>query len=715
MKRINYIYAFNEGGDALQGFNSKKTDSARLKVYAAFIGVIVCVIVCRLFWMQIVMGNTYAQRAEQKQMRSVALKAPRGEIVDRFGKPFVTNKTGYSIQIQKTNLKNDEFNEMLLKIYKIISEHGQEVSETLPIEGFPLRYTFADEYEEADVSKTQNAEKKWKKSLDYNENITVEEAFSKLRSRYKIDESYSDEDALKIVALRYEMEIRLFSASTPFTIASDVDMELVTKFKEKQSEYPCINVITEYIREYAQGNIASHLLGRTGKMSAEEYETLKTEGYKMNDEIGKQGIEKEFETYLKGTDGYTSLIQTPNGFEVQPESGKEAVPGNYVVLTIDSQLQKTLERALGQTIADIRSRGGSPSAKSGGDAYCGAAVVMNPQNGEILAMASWPTFNLATFNEDYKELLNDENKPMWNRAISGTYPPGSTFKMLTSIAALETGYITPQTIINDEGIYKYYQDYQPKCWIWTKTRQTHGEQNVSQALANSCNYFYYEVGRQMGIETLNEYAKMFGFGQKTGIELSAEEEKGRIAGPEDREKYKMGQWRGGDTLQASIGQSENLFTPLQIANYVSTLINGGTRYRPHLVKTIRSPVDGSVIYETQPEVMGEVSMKSENLRAVLEGMLGVTENGTASSAFKEYPIKVGGKTGSAQVAVGSDNGVFVGFAPYDNPQIAVAVVVEHGNSGGDVVPIVKAVFDEYFNNGAEVQSDIKNLTGQLLP
>lgn len=695
--------------------DNKKKDDSRYKVYTVFIGVLALVIVARLFWMQIIKGDEYLLQAEQKQLRSVTVSAPRGEIVDRYGQPLVTNKTGYSVQIQKTNLKNDEFNAILLKIYNLVTEHGEEVLETLPIAANPIRFTFADEIGMQEGQDAAELEKKWKKSREYNENITAQEAFEKMKTRYKVSKDYSEEDALKIISLRYEMEIRDFSVSVPFTVASDVDMNLVTKLKEEQAEYPCVNITTEYIRQYAQGNLAAHLLGRIGKISEDEYASLKGKGYKMNDEVGKQGIEKEFETFLKGKDGYTSLAQTPNGFEVQPESGREAVPGNYVVLTLDSKLQSVMEQSLGETIDNIRSRGGAPSAKSGGDAFCGAAVAMNPQNGEILAMASWPTFDPARFNEDYKQLESDPNKPIWNRAIGGTYPPGSTYKMLTSIAALESGTITPQTVIKDEGIYKFYPDYQPKCWIYTKSGRTHGAQTVSDALANSCNYFYYEAGRLMGNETLEKYAKMFGFGEKTGFELSTEEAKGRVAGPDDRKKYGGEQWRPGDTLQAAIGQSDNLFTPLQIANYLSTLVNGGNRYRPHVVKTIRSPVDGSVVQETQEEVLSKVTMQPENVDAVLAGMLGVTENGTASSAFQGYPIKVGGKTGSAQVAVGSDNGVFVGYAPFDNPQIVVAVVVEHGNSGGDVVPIVKAVLDEYFNNNGEMESDINQESGALLP
>ena len=695
--------------------DNNKKDQSRYKVYTAFVGVLALLIVARLFWMQIICGEDYLLQAEQKQLRSVTVSAPRGEIVDRYGQPLVTNKAGYSVQIQKTNLTNDEFNAILLKIYNLITEHGEEVLQTLPIASNPLRYTFSEGTNLQEGQSAADAEAKWKEEQKFDAAITPQEALEKLRKRYKIAEEYSEEDAVKIVSLRYEMEIRDFSVSTPFTVASDVDMNLVTKLKEEQAEYPCVNITTEYFRQYSQGNLAAHLLGRTGVISSDEYAELKSQGYKMTDEVGKQGIEKEFETFLKGTDGYTSLVQTPNGFEVQPDSGKDPIPGNYVVLTLDSKLQTVLEQSLAKTIEDIRSRGGDPSEKSGGDAYSGAAVVMNPKNAEILAMASWPTFDPATFNEQYNTLANDPNKPIWNRAISGTYEPGSTFKMLTSIAALESGVITPQTVIEDEGIYKYYDDYQPKCWIYTKSGRTHGAQTVTDAVKNSCNYFYYEVGRLMGIETLNDYAKKFGFGERTGFELASEESKGRLAGPEDREAYGGEPWRPGDTLQAAIGQSDNLFTPLQLANYLSTLINGGNRYKPHIVKTIRSPIDGSVVLEKEPELVESIPMHEENIDAVLNGMLGVTEDGTASSHFREYPIEVGGKTGSAQVAVGSDNGLFVGYAPFDEPEIAIAVVIEHGNSGGDVVPVVKDVLDAYFNNYEEPQSDINNETGALLP
>ena len=690
-----------------------QVNTRRFKVYAVFVGAVALLIVVRLFWMQIVQGEDYLKKAEQQQVRSVSITAPRGDILDRYGRPIVSNKTGYSLQVQKTSLKNDEFNEVLLRLYDTITGYGEEVLETLPITAPPFAFTFSQE--EPDPAKALEEEKNWKaaSARKYDENLSADEVMEKLRSRYSISAGYSPEDLRKIVAVRYEMELRGFSVSTPFTIASDVNMNLVTKLKEEQADYPCVNVMNEYVRQFEQGSLAAHIVGRVGIISEDEYAQLLSDGYKKTDFVGKQGLEKEYESTLRGKDGTSSMVQTSEGFEVQPEAGEAPVPGNYLITTIDADLQKTMEDALGQTIENIRQRGGDPSAKSGGDAYCGAAVAMDVNSGEVLAMATWPTYDPATFNEMYAELLNDPNKPMWNRAVSGTYSPGSTYKMLTSIAALESGVITPQTIIKDEGVYRFYQGYQPACWIYRKNGSTHGNQNVTQALANSCNYFYYETGRLMGISTLDEYARKFGLGEYTGIGLS--ESKGRIAGPEDRKQNGGEPWYDGDTLAAAIGQSDNLFTPLQICNYVATIANGGTRYKPHIVKAVRSTVDGKLIEEAVAEAAEEIGMSQETYDAVMAGMLGVTEDGTASAVFRDYPIRVGGKTGSVQVAKGSDNGVFVAFAPFDDPQIAIAVIIEHGNSGSDVAPVALAVFDEYFLGGADQKEPAPDTQGELIP
>ncbi len=689
-----------------------RTVNKRLIVYAVFAFVIILLICVRLFWMQIVLGDKYLTMAEQKGTRNVIIPAPRGEIVDRFGMPLVVNKTGYALQIQKTNANNDEFDNRILQLYLLAKEKNQKICEELPISFYPFNFTFSDEAEGEEEAK--KAELEWKKKWELEGDLSAEEVVYALKERFNIRDGYSPDEIRMIVGVRYDMVRNNFSVSTPYTFASDIDMEFVTVIKESGDEFECASVVDEYVRNYPNGEFATHILGRVGKISDTEYEALKDEGYKFTDEIGKQGIEKVCEQYLRGEDGKREYFQTNNGFEERNEFRVEAKAGNYVMLTIDGTMQAVLENSLKETIGQIRRRG-EGYKNVGGDAFAGAAVVLDVNSGEVLAMASYPTYDPNSFNEIYSQMIKDETKPLWNRAIGGAYAPGSTFKMLTSIAALEENVVDVNTTIEDEGVYKFYPDYQPKCWIYSRTGKTHGACDVAKALENSCNYFYYEVGRLMGIDKLNRYQRLFGLGDYSGIELSQEEAKGTVAGPEERKRVGGREWSGGDTIQASIGQSDNLITPIQLANYVATLVNGGKRYKPHLVKEVRSPADGSLVYEPEIEVLEDIDLKDENIGEVLQGMLDVTQEGTASSIFEGYPVKIGGKTGSAQVAKGSDNGVFVAFAPYDNPQIAVAIIVEHGNSGGDVAPISRAVFDYYFNiNNSEEEKTISRKQPMVL-
>jgi len=675
----------------------------RLNVYIALVVAVCAIFVLRLFYMQIIQGDSFLLISQQKQMRRMEVTAPRGEIYDRYGVPLISNEVGYCVQIQRIGMDAEALNAVLLKTYVLIEQDGGTVADSLPITAEPFSFDFAKE--NTDVEAVKQAEKSFKKGLNLDENLTAAQVLDALKERYDVADTYTPQEVRKIVGVRYEMQKIGFSVSVPFVMAHDVSMELVTRVRENQADYPCVNIASEYVRTYNQGTLAAHILGRTGRISDTEYAELKDYGYSFNDMVGKQGIEKVCESYLRGQNGATNLIQTKNGFEVQDQMTVAPVQGNYVTLTIDAGLQRTMEKSLAETIAQIRARGGDPAYKSGGDAYCGAAVVMDVNTGEILAIASHPTYDIENFSKVYNTLAKDENMPMWNRALSAAYPPGSTFKMLTSVAALESGTITPETVIVDEGVYKYYPDYQPRCWIWkSRNGQTHGPQTVTDAIMNSCNYFYYETSRVMGIETLNYYGRLFGFGTRTGVELASEENAGRLAGPQDREKHNESIWQPGDTLQASIGQSDNLMTPLQLANYICTLVNGGNRYEPHLIKSVRSPVDGTIVYASEPKVVETIDMQPENVRAVLNGMLAVTEDGTASAVFEDYPIRVGGKTGSAQVTRGSDNGVFVGFAPFDKPEIAIAIVVEHGNSGSDVAPIAKAIMDKYFETETQYGS-----------
>ena len=314
-------------------------------------------------------------------------------------------------------------------------------------------------------------------------------------------------------------------------------------------------------------------------------------------------------------------------------------------------------------------------------------------------MASYPTYDLTRYSADFSDLISNPANPLLNRVIGGTYSPGSTFKPATALAGLENKVITTDEIIYDKGIYTFYDDYQPKCWIYDSYGTTHGPCDVAKALQTSCNYFFFEVGRRLGIDKLDEVCTRLGLGEKTGIEIPGESA-GVLASRKYKENTFGESWYGGDDLQAAIGQSYHLFTPLQIANYIATIANGGTRYQVHLLDKILDYNDRSVINQFEPRVVSTVSMTEQEQNAILRGLRSVTEEGgTASRVFENYPISVGGKTGTASVSKGTATGVFVSFAPYKNPEIVICVLVEHAGSGNGVAPVAKEIMDAYFKLG----------------
>lgn len=409
----------------------------------------------------------------------------------------------------------------------------------------------------------------------------------------------------------------------------------------------------------------------------------------MNDIYGQTGVEYVFESYLKGTNGVKQIDMSVDGEIVSEYTETEAISGSDVVLTIDATLQKITEQALEDTINNIRNGVYGKNKKYNADA--GAIVVMDVNTGEVLSLASYPDYDPNIWvggisQSDYDEVQSNNNA-LYNRAIAGTYAPGSTFKMVTALAGLETGSITVDEKIKDGGVYTRYRDYQPACWLWNQSRGTHGYINVSSAIQHSCNYFFYEVGYRVGITNLVKYAKYLGLGTKTGIELTSEMS-GTLASPETASN--LGEtWTDGQVLSAAIGQSYNTFTPLQMAKYISILANGGKQVSPTIVKTIinadGTEVSNEEIQKMVNERLGltendteELNISEENLQAILKGMKGVTSEsgGTAYSIFKNFNIEVGGKTGSAQTGT-STNAWFVGFAPYDDPEIAVVVIIEN--------------------------------------
>ena len=469
-------------------------------------------------------------------------------------------------------------NDLILNAVELFKENQNDYADSFPIGIKDGEYVF--EYENLEGDELETKVRNCKFTLKISDNLDAKQCIDALKKKFGLDNRYTNQQTRDIIAVRYEMTAKNFSESSPFTFSSDASIQTVSAIKENNDLYKGLSVESSAVRDYVHGSMAAHILGRVGLIYKEEYNDLKNKGYSMNSVIGKDGMEKVLEQYIRGKDGKKSIsrsVDSGNDVESQP-----AVPGDNAMLTIDVDLQKVAEKSLAERIESIKDTSWTKADNAGKDVGGGSVVVEDVETGEILAMASYPTYDPDSFNRDYSKLSTDKSKPLFNRAISGTYPPGSVFKMLTTIAGLEEDKITPETIIVDEGVYEYYgQKF--NCWIYTETGTTHGPMDASNALKNSCNYFYYEVGKRLGIDTLVEYGKKMHLGQKTGIEIDGEVS-GVLASEEYKKKTLNEIWYPGDTLQMAIGQSYNLFTPIQLANYISTIANGGSIYKPHLTK-----------------------------------------------------------------------------------------------------------------------------------
>lgn len=552
------------------------------------------------------------------------------------------------------------------------------------------------------------------KENDIKEDATPEQCFYELKEKYKIEQDNILE-AYKIMVVRYEISRNGYSSIRPVTIAKDVSRESAVKLGEQSIYFPGISATNEPMVSYPSGSLASHILGYVGNITETELDG-REDTYGINDVIGKVGIQYVFEEYLRGKDGIKQLDMSVDGTITDEYITQEAVAGSDVILTIDANLQAATEKALANNIKKIASGGFSKRS----DAKAGAAVVMNVKTGEILAMASYPDYEPELFvNGISQKKLDEYNKGdnIFNRAISGVYAPGSTFKMITAIAGLETGVITPTEKINDIGVYK--KAHEPACWIWNSYGMSHGWLNVTEAITHSCNYFFYEVGYRATIDNIAKYAKYYGLGEKTNVELPMEE-KGIVA-TRDKAKERGDEWQIGETLSAAIGQSYNSYTPIQMAKYISMLANGGEPIDVTIVKSIND-VNGNQVSKEDitkfvnaklgltKEKKENLNIKKENIDAILKGMKGVTseEGGTAYSTFANFNIELGGKTGSAQTDVqGKINGWFVGFAPYEEPEIAVVVLVENAGSGSYTAEVARDILQEYFGmNMEKVEEDL---------
>ena len=682
----------------------KRNIRLNYNLISIFVYIIGIILLAQLFNLQIIHGQEFRQQSDTRLTRETTLEAARGSILDRTGNPLVSNTMGFAVQLYKTKIDTEALNNTILKTINVLEKNGDTYADHLPILVEPFRFNTDNE----------DTIKKWKKDNKLDENLSAEQCFYKLKEKYEI-QTEDVVSARKIMCVRYEISINGYSNTVPVEISNNISRVSVLEFSEQSAQFPGIDIVTRPIVNYSSGTLASHVLGTVGKITKEELEKNGKE-YNQNDIIGKTGIQFVFEQYLKGVDGIRQVDIAVDGTITGEYISQEAVAGSDVVLTIDANLQAITENALKRNIEDIKN--GKFGEKSNAEA--GAVVVMNVNTGEVLAIASYPDYEPQLFvngisSEKYAEYT--EVSALYNRAISGAYAPGSTFKMITAITGLETGAITINETINDTGVYPHAHN--PVCWIWTSNRRGHGYLNVSNAIKHSCNYFFYEVGNRIGIDNLEKYAKYFGLGKKTGIEVPSESS-GNIASKQRAEEEDRN-WYLGETLSAAIGQSYNNFTPIQMAKYISMLANGGIPIDVTIVKSIINP-DGTEVTKEEiekftneklgiTEEQEDIKINEENLKAVLEGMRGVTSEsgGTAYSYFRDFNIEVGGKTGSAQ-AGSKTNAWFVGFAPYDNPEIAVVVIVENGGHGAYTAGVAREIFAEYF--GMNANKVVEDMTAQ---
>ncbi len=681
----------------------------RFNFLTTIIYIVGIVLLLQLFNLQIVHGEEYREQSNTRLTRESTIEADRGSILDKNGNTIVGNNMGFSVDLYKTKIDDQTLNETILKIITVLEQNGDSYIDDFIINVNP--YAFSTD--------NQNTIANFKEDHDIEESATAEECFNKLKEEYEITNT-DPLEARKIMAIRYAIQTEGYSSTRPLQISDNISRQSALIFNERSSEFPGINVVVEPVRNYSQGTTAAHIVGYTGKISSEEYKTRK-DTYDKDDIIGKTGIEYAFEDYLKGQDGIKQIDMSVDGTVQEEYVTKEAVKGSDVVLTIDLNLQKVTEEALANSIKKINSGGYSQRYATN----AGAAVVMEVKTGKILAMASYPTYNPQDFvgtisTEKWNEYNNNVDKPLRNKAIQDNYAPGSIFKMVTAITGLETGATTTKERVRDTGtFYKYNESW--RCWL----RGGHGWVNITTAIEKSCNYFFYTIGTRIDIDDLAKYAKYFGLGVKTGVELPSETA-GTVASRETAEKYGRG-WYAGDMMSAVIGQSYNSFSPLQMTKYISMIANNGKIVNPTIVESVIR-ADGTEINKDEVEKaikeklgitdtdVEDLKISQESINVAKEGMKSVTsdESGTAYSVFKNFPIEVGGKTGSAETASGSGNGKtnawFAGFAPYDDPEIAVVVFIENGGHGWYTGETVRTIMEQYFGmNTTQVQEDMTQI------
>ncbi len=677
--------------------------SFRVGLLLILVAVMSAVFLVQLYHVQVTEASDESGAPANSFTYYTRVTAARGEILDRNGNVLVGNRASFNLALVADVLVNsDDPNEYLRQLVVLCRERGLEYADHFPVTmEKPYEYT-TDEY-----SSTWNGYfKDFLQARDWDSDISAPQLVKRMRERYDIPVDWSEEDARAVVSIRYEMALRYCTILPTYIFLEDVDSASLAAITDLN--VPGLNVETSTVREYYTDR-APHILGYTGKMDRDEWAYYKDLDYEMDATVGKAGLERAFEEQLHGRDGLRKTVISADGTILEESYVTEPIAGNNVELSIDLNLQATAEDKLEEMILWLRENG-LGSKKQGMDAEGGACVVMKVKTGEILASASYPDYDLKTFSENYNELLTAEYDPLINRVTQGLYPPGSIFKMVTTVAAIDSGVIDRYFQVEDKGIYMRFADvgYYPRCMLYTTAGASHGVINCMQALAVSCNYYFYEIGWLAGIDKIDATAKALGLGESTGVEIY--EEIGHRANPEVKDKLYTGDysvWYGGDVVSAAIGQSEHLYTPLQLCSYVCALANKGIRYQATFLRRVISADYQELMEEKQPTVMSTLDISDEAYAAYSEGMrMSVTEwNGTSHSVFSDYPIKVCAKTGTAEHGSGgSDNGSYVLYAPMDDPEIAIMIYVQKGAQGGNLGRIAKSILDVYFSASSAVDT-----------
>ena len=728
------------------------SERLRYIVLGSLVGAVFLFFVGQMMVLQLRDGEEYARQATAGTSTVQQTTSARGEIVDAYGKAFTGNTTVCNITVDSNYFSPLELNPLLLTLTDLCREYGCAWRDELPLSA-EAPYPFTDDeaavrtlrgklqlsenaspedvlywlrdlynlndYTDTDVLDRLRARNKleglsdaealdWLRNYRRTPQATDAELIESLRTQYQTFR-YTKEEQRLLCGIRYTMTLSEFSDYNPYTFAVEINDALLAAVKENSARLPGVDGVSVPVRTYLTGDLAAHVLGVTGSISSEEYSRLKEDGgtysmqnpsgYRISDTIGKSGIERVMESELRGQNGLRTVVQDQDGNVIRVEETVKAVPGHTVQLTLVQNVQAAAQQALADRIQYLNQN--APAGR-GKEAEAGAVVAVDVKTGGVIAMASYPTFDLSEYYQNYSQMVQQSPSPLLNRAAQGLYTVGSTYKPAVSLAALDTGTITATERVNCTGRYTFYRDYQPVC------EGVHGPISVVDALRVSCNIFFYDMGRRMGIETINEYSYALGLGHATGIEIP--EQAGQLSSPETRAAIGE-EWYDSYDLQSAIGQLDNQFTILQMASYTATLASRGQRLQIHLVDKIWDYNMQNVLYRAVPTVVEQIDAADETWDAIREGMIRSCYNdsygrgtsygtwgSTRGKTWSMYgvDILVAGKTGSPQRGDGLVNSCFICYAPAEDPEIAVAVIIEKGYEGDRAAPVARAVLEEYF-------------------